>query len=142
MCFPRFNSDCFYCSKNVFPPNEYKAQDHLNAVTSVSSSTPTIIAPHAGNLARETIPVSPISLYAIFVQVSLRNSRLRLNIGVGTSGNRRHRILVILARKVIWTYWVMMWRRFVALKQTLRVLLKIYFLHLPIPYAYVSNLDH
>ena len=54
--------------------------DHLNVVTSVSSSIPTIIAPHAGNLARETIPVSPISLHAIFVQLSLRNSKFRSSI--------------------------------------------------------------
>ena len=82
------------------------------------------------------------SLHAIFVQVSLRNSKLRSNIGVSTSRNRRHWILVILARKMILTYWVTMWRRFQALKQTLRVLLKIYFLHLPVTNPYVSNLYH
>ena len=32
--------------------------------------------------------MSPISLHEIFVLVCLRNSKLRLNIGVGTSGNR------------------------------------------------------
>ena len=98
--------------------------------------------PTSGNLARETTPVSLTSLHAMFVQVSLRNSKLRLNIDVGTSGNRSHRILVILARKMILTYWVTMWRRFLALKQTLRVLLKICFLLLPVPNPYVSNLYH
>ena len=89
-----------------------QSPDHINTVTSVSSSILTIIAPHAGNLAKETSPESQISLHAIFVQVSLRNNKLKLNIDVGTSGNRSHRILVILARKMIWTYWVTMWRRF------------------------------
>ena len=58
------------------------------------------------------------------------------------TGNRRHRILVILARKMIRTYWMMMWRCFLALRQTLRVLLITYFLHLPVPNPYVSSLYH
>ena len=110
-----------------------QSQDHLNAVTSVFHLILTIIAPHAGNPAREMTPVSPMILHAIFVQVSLRNSNLRLSIGVGTSGNRRHWILVILERKEILTFWVMMWRRFLALKQTLRVLLKLFFSSPPHP---------
>ena len=70
-----------------------QSQDHLNAVTSVFHSILTIIAPHAGNLAREMTPVSLSCLHAIFVIVSLRNSRSKLNIDVGISGNRRRRIL-------------------------------------------------
>ena len=93
-----------------------QSQDHLNTITSVFHLILTIIAPHAGNLGRETTPVSLNSLHAIFVLVSPRNSRSKLSIGVGTSGNRRHRILAILARKMILTYWVTMWRRFLALK--------------------------
>ena len=38
-------------------------------------------------------------------------------------GNKRYRILIILVRMMIWTYWGTMWRHFLALKQTLRVLL-------------------
>ena len=56
-----------------------QSQDHLNAVTSVFHSILTIIAVHAGNLARETSPVSLSSLHAIFVQVSLRNSKSKLS---------------------------------------------------------------
>ena len=81
------------------------------------------------------LPLNPIL-------VSPRNSKSKLSIGVGTSGNRRHRILVILARKMILTDWGTMWRRFLALKQTLRVLLKICFLYLPIPNPYILNLYH
>ena len=74
---------------------------------------------------------SPCNICASFSE----NSKLRLSIGVGTSGNRRHWILVILARKT-------MWRRFLALKPTFRVLLKIYFLLLPVPNPYVLSLYH
>ena len=116
-----------------------QSPDQLNAVTSVFCSIPTIIAPHAGNLTEMT-PASQINLHAISMQVSLRNSKLRLNTGVGMSGNRRHRILAILARKMIWTYWVMTWRRFLALKQTLKVLLIICFLRLHVHNPYVSSL--
>ena len=67
--FSAFRLGLFYCSKNVFAPNE---------CTSVSSSISKIIAPHAGNLARETTPVSQISLHAIFVPVTLRNLNIKL----------------------------------------------------------------
>ena len=93
----------------------------------------TIIAPHAGNLARETTSVtnqSPCNICASFSE----EQQIKI----------KHRRWYVrkLARKVIWTYWVTMWRRFLALKQTLRVLQKIDFLHLPIPNPYVSNLYH
>ena len=44
------------------------------------------------------------------------------------------------SKKMTWTYCVMMWRHSQALKKTLRVLLKICFLHLHVPNHYVSNL--
>ena len=116
-----FRLGFLYCSKNVYPPKQ--SQDHLNAVTSVFHSVLTIIAPHAGNLARETTPVSLISLHAISVVVSLRNRKTKLNMDVGILENRRYRILILA--KMILTYWVTMGMRFLALKQTLRELLKI-----------------
>ena len=63
--------------------------DHLNAGTSVSCLIPTIIAPHAGNLAKEMTPASQISLLAISVQISLKNSNLRLSIDVSMSENKK-----------------------------------------------------
>ena len=48
--------------------------------------------------------MSQINLRAIFVQVSLKNSKLRLSTDVGISGNRRHRIPAILVKMMIWTY--------------------------------------
>ena len=100
MSFPPFDSDYFIAVK--MSSHQTSAPYHLNVVTSVSSLIPTFIAPHAGNLAREMTPVSQISLHAIFVQVSLRTSKSKLNIDVSTSGKRRHRILVLLAGKMIW----------------------------------------
>ena len=86
------------------------------------------------------IPASQINLHAISVQISLKNNKLKSNTDVGMQGNKRHRIPAILVKMMIWTYWRMMWRRFLALKQTLRVLLIIYFLRLHVPNPYVSSL--
>ena len=67
--------------------------------------------------------MSLISLLAISVLVSSRHSKSKLNIDVGISENRRHRILTLA--KMILTFWVTMVMLLLALKQTLRVLLKI-----------------
>ena len=115
-------------------------QDHLNAVTSVFFLILTISAPHAENLARETTRFSLISLHAISVLVSPKNNKSKSNIDVSILENRRHRILILT--KMILTYWEMTGMRFQVLKQTLRVLLPICFLHLPVPNPYVLNLYH
>ena len=59
-----------------------QSPDHLNVITSVSSSIPTIIAPHAGNLARETTPCvtnqSPCNICANFSkeqQIKIKHRR-------------------------------------------------------------------
>ena len=55
-----------------------QSQDHLNAFTSVFHSILTIIAPHAGNLAREMTPVSLSCLHAIFVQVFPEEQQIKI----------------------------------------------------------------
>ena len=67
-----------------------QSPDNLNAGTSVSCLIPPIIAPHAGNLGKEMTPASQINLHAISVQISLKNSKLKLSTDVGMSGNKRH----------------------------------------------------
>ena len=78
-----------------------QSPDLLNAVTSssVSRLIPTTIAPHAGNLAKEMTPASQINLHAISVQVSLKNSKLRLSTDVGMSGSRGHWIKICISHK-------------------------------------------
>ena len=125
----------FIAVKYYLPTKRVQSPDHLNAGTSVFlfDYCPTCKESGKGDDPCVTNQ-SPCNICSSF------SEEQQINIDVGMSGNRRHRIRVILARKMIWTYWVTMWRHFLALKQTLRVLLKIYSLHLPIPNPYVSNL--
>ena len=53
-----------------------QSPDHLIGGTFVSCLIPTIIASHAGNLAKEMTPASQINLHAISVQIFLKNSKL------------------------------------------------------------------
>ena len=110
---------------------QVQRQYHLNAVTSAIHSIPTITALPAGNLAKVTTPVSLISFLAISVIVSLRNNRSKLNIDIGILVSRSRRIQILA--KMTLTFWGTMVMLSLALKQTLRVLLKIYFLHFHVP---------
>ena len=101
MSFPRFDSDYSIAVKSL-PTKQAQRQDNLNAVTSAIHSIPSITALPVGNLARETTPVSLTSLPAISVIVSLRNSRLNLNIDVCVSGSRRHRIPILAKMILTW----------------------------------------
>ena len=55
-----------------------QSPDHLNAGIFVSFLIHTIIAPHAGNLAKGMTPASQIHLHAISVQISLKKNKLKI----------------------------------------------------------------
>ena len=81
--------------------------------------------------------VLPMKNHEIFAQVLLKYSLLKSSTEVDVLESKKCSIPAILLKMMIWTCWGMMWRQFLDLKQTLRVLLKAYchLLHAPNPYV-------
>ena len=128
----------YFIALKCLPTKLVPNPDHLNAFL-LFPLTYTTIVRRGENLARETTPVSPIFLLAISVLILQRNRGLKLRIDIGTLGNRNR--IPVLA-KMIWICWVTMRNLLLVLKQTLRVLRKIYFPHPYVPNHCVLNLFH
>ena len=142
MSFPRFDSDFFIAIKMSSHQTSAKPRSskccHFCFPFDSHNYCPTCRESGKGDDICVTNQ-SPCNI-SISVLVSPRNSKSKSNIDVCLLENRRHRILILA--KMILIYWVTMVMPFLALKQTLRVLLTICFLHLPVPKPYILNLYH
>ena len=126
-----FQLGFLYCSKNVYPSSKCC---HFCFPFDSHNYCPIYRESGKGDNPCVTNQ-SPCNICASFSeeqQIKIKHRRRYIR-------NRRHRILILA--KMILT-WVMTGMRFLALKQTLRLLLTICFLHLPVPNPYILNLYH
>ena len=129
----------FYYCKKCLPTKQVQSPDDQNAGIFVFLFDTITTVLRAEKLAKGISLVLPMKSHVIFVQTLLKNNKLKSSTDIDMSENKRYWIPAILLKVMIWTYWEMTWRHFLALKQTLRVLLIIYF-HLHASNPYILNL--